>query len=134
MRSGAAVPRIWSAFAVPSISFHVAARAGAASRRTAVRTANLTASTIPQSGDLTPIRPPVRRAPGALNAPVHALAVSLSKHPDQHRPEGPVLLAVDQGSANPRVRAGQIRNLWLRKRRCDLGRWRIAPGPLQRSG
>ena len=45
------------------------------------------------------MRPPARRAaraPGTPNDPVTALVVVLPQHPDEHRPERPVLLAVDQ--------------------------------------
>jgi hypothetical protein len=38
-----------------------------------------------------------------------------------------------RSSAKVRVCAGQVKKLWLRNRRCDLGRWRTAPEPLQRS-
>ena len=38
------------------------------------------------------------QAPDAPKNPVTALAISLLQHPDQRRPERPVLLAVDQES------------------------------------
>jgi hypothetical protein len=51
--------------------------------------------------------PQARRAAGALGAssdPVSALTVGLPQHADEHRPERPVLLAVDQqlGEGPPR--------------------------------
>jgi hypothetical protein len=41
--------------------------------------------------------------------PVSALAVRLPQHPDEHRPEGPVLLAVDQ----LRLVSGELYVGWL---------------------
>jgi hypothetical protein len=36
------------------------------------------------------------QAPDAPKDPVTAPAINLLQHPDQHRPEGPILLAIDQ--------------------------------------
>jgi hypothetical protein len=81
------------------------------------------------------IRPPARRAaqpPDAPNDPVTALAVRLPQHPNEHRPERSVLLAVDQ-------ELGEGAGLRVRLGRCPIHhplrsrRRRLSPSPHQRA-
>jgi hypothetical protein len=85
-------------------------------------------------------RPPARRAapaPGVPNDPVTALAVALPQHPDEHRPERPVLLAVDQESGEgprrrvppSRSRSGRPVEVGSIRKSGASRRWRSSPGP-----